>query len=492
MRRVSSVPMSDALTAETEAFTIASGVNKAEIDAGILPVGTITGMIWQDERYDGKPSDDERGVGGARIALLDAASGKEIASAMTEESGAYSIGFLRPGEYTLAFELPEGMIFTTAGVGAMNDSSRAMTERFTVRMGESLSGMNAGAILPAGVSGKLAVDWNENGQCEADEPGFEGAVITVMQGGTVVTSTKTKEDGTYAIDTLRPGTYRVRVALSGSALFSEETALSLASRDALEGETAEFALNMGEKLALEDVAVVLAAQVGGKAWLDENTDGAMTPGERMMTGVTAELLDETGRVLKEQQVSPSGEYAFERLRSGSYQVRFTLGSGVLFAEQSGEEGGSSVPVVSGNVGVTQVFSLEQDDLIDDLNVGGILPGRIGDTVFLDANGNGMMDYREAQLSGVTLELLRVAADGTMSMAEETQSDQYGYYAFDDLRPGSYVVRVVLKEGDALTQHLGGVFNEIDSDVDPETGMTQTIFLISGQTLRNVDIGFSSH
>ena len=52
-----------------------------------------------------------------------------------------------------------------------------------------------------------------------------------------------------------------------------------------------------------------------------------------------------------------------------------------------------------------------------------------------------------------------------------------------------MVRVPLGGEQALTIHLGGALNEIDSDANPDTGDTEIIQLVSGQTLRNVDIGF---
>lgn len=490
-KRVSIAPMTDALTASSDAFAIASGENRIDLDAGILPVGTVSGMVWQDAQYDGRFDAAESGVEGARVALIDATSGKEISSAQTDETGAYSIGFVRPGEYTLSFTLPRGMIFTQSGEGviASEDSSFAYSDRFAVRMGESRGAMSVGAIVPSGVTGRLIIDWNENGLCDEDEPGYAGAVITVMQGGTVVTSGQTDETGGFAFDTLRPGAYRVRAALGSNALFSYGAAITLADPDAPEGETSEFMLAMGERAQIASVPVVFSASVGGVAWMDADTDGRITSDESPMTDVVAELLDETGDLLRTASVDGSGRYAFDRLRSGTYSVRFTLGENALFADPTGESGGSSVPVVAGNVGATQPFTLSQETMLDDLNVGGILPGRIGDTVFMDENGNGMMDYREAQLAGVPLLLMRVGSDGQLTQAAETVSDEYGYYGFDDLRPGSYVVRVPLEGDQALTIHLGAPLGEIDSDANPETGDTDVIDLVSGQTLRNVDIGF---
>lgn len=490
-RRVSCVPMVDSTSGQSAVFSIASGASVSGMDAGILPVGVIDGKVWEDAAYDGRMGQDERGISGARVALLNAADGTQIAAAMTDENGAYVIEFVRPGSYVLSFELPNGMIFTCDGDSAvaMTDASVAKSDAFDMAMGQNLNGVNAGALIPASMRGSVIIDANENGLCDEAEKGLSDAVITIMQGGTIVTSERTNADGTFEISSLRPGTYRVRVALPENALFTDETALVLASADAQEGETAEFTLAMGQTAEMQPVLAVQTATISGRAWLDTNADGRMDADEPAMTEVAVELLDETGAVLETTDVDADGTYRFERLRSGTYAVRFTLGDDVLFADQIDAAGGSCVPPVQGSSSVTALHTVGQGDLLDQMNVGGILPGSIGDTVFMDSNGNGMMDYREPQIAGVTLELLRVAQDGTMEKTAETVSDEYGYYVFDDLRPGNYVLRVVVDEGDVLTQHIGAPLQEIDSDVYPETGETDPIFLASGQTLRNVDIGF---
>ena len=191
-------------------------------------------------------------------------------------------------------------------------------------------------------------------------------------------------------------------------------------------------------------------------------------------------------------VDHDGIYAFERLREDVYSVRYTLGSAMLFTDFTGREGDSSVPVVDGNVGATNAFALAMGEKKDDLNVGGILPGRIGDTVWHDQNGNGLQDYKEPLLPGVQLTLLVVNADGTMTEIATTQSDQYGYFAFDALRPSTYVLRLDAREGDTLTSCFGAPLGEIDSDLDPDTGMSAPIALRSGQTLLNIDVGLTDY
>ena len=68
-------------------------------------------------------------------------------------------------------------------------------------------------------------------------------------------------------------------------------------------------------------------------------------------------------------------------------------------------------------------------------------------------------------------LLKVSGDGSLEVIEETVSDVYGYYRFRDLRPGAYVIRIGVAEGDVLTYVFGAPLGEIDSDFDPETAQT---------------------
>ena len=211
-----------------------------------------------------------------------------------------------------------------------------------------------------------------------------------------------------------------------------------------------------------------------------------------MTQVNAQLLDSEGKTIAQAQIASDGSYAFERLRSGTYAIRFELPQNVLFTDYTGRAGDSCVPVMQGSIGETRPFELAMGEEKADMNVGGILPGRIGDTVWYDKDGNGLQDYKEPLIPDVSLTLLYVHADGTMTETATVTSDQYGYYAFDALRPGTYVLRLNAQEGDSLTSCFGELLGEIDSDIDPDTGLSAPIALKSGQTLRNIDVGLTEH
>ncbi len=493
-RRVSVVPKTDALIAETAAFAISAGEKRADMDVGAVGVGTVSGRIWEDTAYDGRQDANEPGVGGVQIELVDRVSGVTAVSAYTDENGEYAIGFARKGDYVLRMTLPEGMIFTTVGDGVVAglDVEAGQTNGFVLGMGESMQGMNAGAIRPAVLSGRMIVDSDEDGKAADGEPGFEGGMVTVMQGGTAIAAATTDENGSFRFDALRPGTYRLRYALDRGALFVRGVQLNMTDPDALEGETGEVALDMGQQAAAQAVPVVIASKISGMAFTDSNVNSVKDADEHAMRDVTAELLDSDGNVLAACAMDEYGSYEFEQLRSGTYAVRFTLPDDMLFTDYMGQVGASCVPVVPGNVGTTERFALAMGEEKSGMNVGGIVPGKIGETVWLDSNGNGLQDYKEPLLAGVTLKLLKQEADGQLIESAQATSDEYGYFWFESLRPGTYVLTAELGEGDTLTFSFGDPLQEIDSDIDPDTGMSAPIMLQSGQTIRSIDVGFTDY
>lgn len=89
----------------------------------------------------------------------------------------------------------------------------AESDSFAVAMGENRE-MNIGAISAASLAGRVTT---------------ANAVVTLTQGGTVVATAQTDADGYFELTSLRPGAYRVRIALPEHTLFALGTALELPS-----------------------------------------------------------------------------------------------------------------------------------------------------------------------------------------------------------------------------------------------------------------------
>ena len=63
---------------------------------------------------------------------------------------------------------------------------------------------------------------------------------------------------------------------------------------------------------------------------------------------------------------------------------------------------------------------------------------LGDTAWLDENGNGLQDGGEPNLPGIFVQLYQYG-----ELVAETATDAFGHYLITDLYPGAYTVRVAM-------------------------------------------------
>ncbi|MBX3401689.1 MAG: DUF11 domain-containing protein [Gemmataceae bacterium] len=114
-------------------------------------------------------------------------------------------------------------------------------------------------------------------------------------------------------------------------------------------------------------------------------------------------------------------------------------------------------------------------------------GRIGDRVFLDANGNSIQDAGEAGVPGVTVRLLDA---GSLAEIATVVTGTDGDYQFKNLPVGDY--KVAFGNSDGISTFAFGAPNQggddaIDSDAAAD-GVTDTISLAGGQQTADVDAG----
>ncbi len=124
---------------------------------------------------------------------------------------------------------------------------------------------------------------------------------------------------------------------------------------------------------------------------------------------------------------------------------------------------------------------------------------IGDFVWLDADKDGIQDFGEVGIPGVTVELYRPGygpdeipgnADDA-AVVDTTTTDINGAYGFADLPPGEYYVRVIPPNTPFTMsfspQNQGGD-PALDSDPDPLTGIMATTTLYPGEHDTTWDAG----
>ncbi len=110
---------------------------------------------------------------------------------------------------------------------------------------------------------------------------------------------------------------------------------------------------------------------------------------------------------------------------------------------------------------------------------------IGDRVWRDANQNGIQDNDETGVGDITINLLS-AADN--SILRTTTSAANGYYSFDNLAAGRYIVEFLPGASWFFSPNLLGANRDIDSDPDPNTGRTAIISLANNARITSIDAG----
>jgi uncharacterized repeat protein (TIGR01451 family) len=231
-----------------------------------------------------------------------------------------------------------------------------------------------------------------------------------------------------------------------------------------------------------------SVSIGDFVWLDKNGNGCQDndPLEAGIPGVPVTLLRGDGSTVATQNTTANGRYLFENLPPGTYRVRFGTLSGYAFTRRNnGACGGDKDSDADTTTGETANINVTPGTSNLDLDAGLYQPASLGDMVFLDANRNGIMEGGEPGISGIGVMLL----DANGNVVANTTTNGNGKYSFTNLVPGNYSVMFNgLPQGFVYTLRDQGGNEANDSDVDPATGKTAPVMLMSGQNYLDLDAG----
>ncbi|MEA3336028.1 MAG: SdrD B-like domain-containing protein [Chloroflexota bacterium] len=284
------------------------------------------------------------------------------------------------------------------------------------------------------------------------------------------------------------------------------------------------------------VRVVFGA-IGNYVWLDENSDGYQDAGEPGIPNVAVVLYDKEGSEIARTYTDSHGGYLFTRdsagepLSAGLYYVDVldgtdttaytlpqqdmtqTTPSTLADADFGNQDHGSTSIPSTAFTGYEVIIggALPMENLTADFGYnynpdsdvnGGTNLAALGDRVWVDTDGDGAQDPNEIGVSGVEVTLYYDQnQDGVYDepysvggYVPTTTTDANGYYLFDDLPAGAYVVTVT---GDTGASHdiLGTYTQTGDPDdfgqpaTSPDNTTTVAVILGPGDVFLNADFGY---
>jgi len=220
-------------------------------------------------------------------------------------------------------------------------------------------------------------------------------------------------------------------------------------------------------------------QASNKVWLNNGsgilTDSGQTLGSSDSSGVFLGDLDGDGDV--DALVSNMGSPNKVWLNDGSATFSdsgIELGnehSSAVFLADIDNDGDLDVFVTNANNEPNTVWT-------------NINKPSIGDLVWYDYSKDGIQDPGEPGLPGVTVELY----DSSKILVDVTTTDTNGIYSFSHLASENYSLQFVPPEAYLMSPQNQGIDDAIDSDADPNTGLTSPVYFGPGDNLVTFDVG----
>ena len=473
---------------ESEAFDFTSGSELQGPVCGALTLGRIDGLAYHDHDGDGLRGEGEEELAGMTLTLTPSRDELEEITVTTGEDGSFALEALRPDTYTLTVTCPEENVLSRTDhidlpLTAGKDTQDAGV---SVAMGAQWKDQQLGAVIPAALSGQVWMDENNNGFFDDGESTPAGLEITMTDDltGKVFDTLRTDEEGRYETSGMIPGNFTVSFPLDertiapkeGDSVFEEDGGKLVVSGIALKEDEAKEGLLLG---------IVRYTSIGGGVWIDRGD--AVEP----LANAEVRLLDEAGSVLQTQTTGSGGEYLFNNLMPGTYTLEASMPEGCVIIEPDDRRlNDTQISVIThatNRNGTSDPIELLMGEDQRKMNIGCVLPGRLGDFCWLDLDKDGLQGMDEPGIPNVHIELLR---DG--EFIADTETDQYGFYRFEDLYPAVYTLRVTAPDEVKPTErrtdiHL--IASILEEEGEGGIYGTAEIQVESDKANYNADIGF---
>jgi hypothetical protein len=285
------------------------------------------------------------------------------------------------------------------------------------------------------ITGRVWNDYDVDGVRDAGESGLPGVLVSLSVGGDTIKTAETDPTGDYSFTVSSPGTYRLTETdpygwVSSQAVPGSPEVTKVDANN-LDVEIGLSRLFEGTDLGGNDFGDVEAnvdiMSIEGRVWEDRNANGAVDAGELGLAGVWVEL--ETGMGVYS---SSGGEFALYGPKStvqvlsavefpeGSLPTNAVPGDGAwkisntsIGIDGSGlpNSGPHECPVSAGNLFLVHVPA----------------PANITGRVFWDENRNGQLDWGEAGLPDVTLNVVELLTESGDSLTGSVITDAGGDY-----------------------------------------------------------------
>jgi len=462
-----------------------------------VDLASVGDLVWFDANDNGIQDPGEPGLAGVPVTVTylgpDGVLGggdDEVMTTTTGPDGSWHVGDLPGGSYRTAVDTTAFPAGTSAGHDL--DGGADATADYTLGEAQNRTDVDFAAVGDAAIGDLVWLDLDTNGARNGQEPGLPGIGVDVTSGGPdgvlgtaddVAYHTVTAADGSWQVSGLPAGP--VSVVLDPATFPVGVTPVSDPDAGAPNGRAAGT-LSAGQHDLTYDFGLAGSAELGDRVWVDTNRDGVQDPGEPGVPGATVQatwagvdgVLGTADDVVLTRTTGANGGYLFDNLPAGGFTVAVTSLPTAL-APTYDEEHGTTGPTGTTTVTLATGASHRTADF------GYVAETGVGDTIWLDRNGDGIQDAGEPGIPGVEVTVTSAGADGVLDTADDivdtATTDATGHYLVVGLPAGPTRV--------AVTGGLpAGVTQSYDAD-GLGTPDASVVTLADGVTDLDQDFGY---
>ncbi|WP_137657312.1 SdrD B-like domain-containing protein [Listeria newyorkensis] len=454
----------------------ATTLSKSEAKVKALKAGTgsVSDFMFEDLNGNNRKDPGEKGVAGISITLY-SDSGQAVATTTTDANGAYNFTNLGAGTYYLHVDMstiPKSeKLYTTTGINGQDGNS----SYFSVADGQTVTGFHFGFTPQVGkIASYVWNDKNGNGLQDPGEAGIANVNIILFDiFGAQIATTTTDANGNYQLDSIAPGQYYEKVQTpSGMKLVSSSD-----NTFGGDGVSGYFQISSASDITNMNVGLQTTHNALLQGIIKNDTTG------NGIANITVNLYNTDGSKVSSTTTDATGNYTFTSLPAGNYYMTAEVPSNYDVTSATG----------FGFDANSYYIHLEDSTAIRSFALG--LKQKVGaihSTIYNDVNKNGKKDSGEQGLSGVRVDLY----DTSGQSVANTVTDANGDYAFNNVTPGTYYIRVTTPQGYSTqangqfgSDNVSGYFvvsaNQTLTNLND--GMFQTVIEPTGISMDTSDI-----
>ncbi|MFI5294154.1 MAG: C25 family cysteine peptidase [Thermodesulfovibrionales bacterium] len=498
----------------TSAFNLTAGQSYTSANLGYKPVtgtATIGNFVWSDANADNIRNPGEPGIAGVTVrlyidtnrngtyeagtdTLCTIATCGTNGTTTTAPDGSYLFtGVTASGTQDYIVYIDETALLAAGYVRTSPPSGGPLFSIMNVSAGASILYANFGYQgTTYSIAERVWFDVNGSGTPDAGESGIGLVTVELLDASlNAIATTTTDANGYFTFSGVKGGgaNYTVKITDTNAVLanyFGTTVAATAGSEkiNNLSGNidytsTPHFGFNLSRSIS----GTVFNDNGAGGGTLGDGIKNGSEPG---ISGVVVKLYNDANgngqinapsdAVIATVTTDANGNYIFSGLSNGNYIVSIeSPPAGYTYAGTDSD---------AGTTGQQRAASIVSNGNAPNINFGyhASTPRSVSGTLWEDTNKNGVMDSGEADISGVTIDLL----NASLAVVATATTDAHGFYSFTGIASGTpYYVKITDNNG--VLSGYTPTYQITGGTAGPFTGQ-ETVNLSSGDK-NGVNFGY---